>query len=75
MHLTAIAGVGMASLAGLFREAGYRVTGSEGDLRVEASTVHAFVNRSTMRPIPIPEPLRAILLRHLIREPAPNLAT
>jgi len=53
----------------------YRVTGPEGDLRVEASTVHAFVNRSAMRPIPIPEPLRAILLRHLLREPAPNLAT
>ena len=55
----------------------YHVTGPEGatDLRVEASTVHAFVNRGTMRPVPIPEPLRAILLRHLLREPAPNLAT
>jgi 1,4-dihydroxy-2-naphthoyl-CoA hydrolase len=53
----------------------YHVTGPEQDLRVEASTVHAFVNRDTMRPIPIPEDLRAILLRHLLREPAPNLAT
>jgi 1,4-dihydroxy-2-naphthoyl-CoA hydrolase len=53
----------------------YHVTGAEGDLRVEASTVHAFVNRDSMRPIPIPEALRAILLRHLLREPAPNLAT
>ena len=53
----------------------YHVTGPEGDLRVEASTVHAFVDRGTMRPIPIPDPLRAILLRHLLREPAPNLAT
>lgn len=53
----------------------YHVTGPEGDLRVEASTVHAFVDRGTMKPIPIPDPLRAILLRHLLREPAPNLAT
>jgi YbgC/YbaW family acyl-CoA thioester hydrolase len=53
----------------------YHVTGPDGELRVEASTVHAFVDRGTMRPIPIPDPLRAILLRHLLREPAPNLAT
>ena len=53
----------------------YHVTGPDGDLRVEASTVHAFVGRETMKPIPIPDPLRAILLRHLLREPAPNLAT
>ena len=54
----------------------YHVTGADPvDLRVEASTVHAFVDRATMRPIPIPESLRAILLRHLLREPAPNLAT
>jgi YbgC/YbaW family acyl-CoA thioester hydrolase len=53
----------------------YHVTGPEGDLRVEASTVHAFVDRGTMKPVPIPDPLRAILLRHLLREPAPNLAT
>jgi YbgC/YbaW family acyl-CoA thioester hydrolase len=53
----------------------YHVTGSDGDLRVEASTVHAFVDRATMKPIPIPDLLRVILLRHLLREPAPNLAT
>ncbi|HZE18570.1 MAG TPA: thioesterase family protein [Candidatus Angelobacter sp.] len=53
----------------------HHVTGMEGDLRVEATTVHAFVERSSMRPIPIPENLRAIFLRHLLREPAPNLAT
>jgi 1,4-dihydroxy-2-naphthoyl-CoA hydrolase len=53
----------------------YHVTGTDGDLRVEASTAHAFVNRGTMKPIPIPEDLRAMLLRHLLREPAPNLAT
>ena len=53
----------------------YHVTGPDGDLRVEASTVHAFVERTAMKPIPIPESLRAILLRHLLREPAPNLAT
>jgi YbgC/YbaW family acyl-CoA thioester hydrolase len=54
----------------------YHVTGADAlDLRVEASTVHAFVDRATMRPIPIPDSLRAILQRHLLREPAPNLAT
>ncbi len=54
----------------------YHVTArDQRDLRVEASTVHAFVDRATMRPIPIPEDLRAILLRHLLREPAPNLAS
>jgi len=53
----------------------YHVTGMDGDLRVEASTVHAFVEKATMRPIPIPEDLRAVFLRHLLREPAPNLAT
>ena len=53
----------------------YHVTGPAGDLRVEASTVHAFVDRGTMKPIPIPEDLRAILGRHLLREPAPNLPT
>jgi 1,4-dihydroxy-2-naphthoyl-CoA hydrolase len=53
----------------------FHVTGPEGDLRVEATTVHAFVERAAMKPIPIPEDLRAMLLRHLLREPAPNLAT
>ncbi len=51
----------------------YHVTGPDGDTRVEASTVHAFVDRAGMRPIPIPDPLRAILARHLLREPAPDL--
>ena len=54
----------------------YHVTtvGKLEDVRVEASTSHAFVDRATMKPIPIPEDLRAILQRHLLREPAPNLA-
>jgi 1,4-dihydroxy-2-naphthoyl-CoA hydrolase len=53
----------------------YHVTSSDADLRVEATTIHAFVDRRSMRPIAIPDPLRSILLRHLLREPAPNLAT
>ena len=64
-----VAKVGRASFA-----LRYRVTGPDAVLRVEASTVHAFVNRASMKPIPIPDPLRAILLRHLVQEPAPNLA-
>ncbi|HTM00771.1 MAG TPA: thioesterase family protein [Candidatus Omnitrophota bacterium] len=49
----------------------YRVTGprGDGDLRATAKTVHAFVARETMRPIPIPEELRVFLLRHLVQEP------
>lgn len=50
----------------------YAVAGAAGDLRAEARTVHAFVDRATMKPIPIPDPLRLILLRHLSQEPAPN---
>src|SRR6185369_7227560 len=41
VHLTAIAGVGMASLAGLFREAGYRVTGSDAGIYPPMSDVLA----------------------------------
>jgi YbgC/YbaW family acyl-CoA thioester hydrolase len=52
----------------------YRVTGLDGTLRVEAATVHAFVDRATMRPISIPENLRAILSRHLVPEPSTHLA-
>lgn len=50
---------------------GYRVTGpgGEGDLRATVRTVHAFVARATMRPIPIPGDLRVHLLRHLVQEP------
>ncbi|MBI4364591.1 MAG: acyl-CoA thioesterase [Candidatus Latescibacteria bacterium] len=65
-----VARVGKASF-----ELRYRITGAGDALRAEARTVHAFVNRATMKPIPIPEPLRAILLRHLAREPAPHLAS
>ena len=46
----------------------FRVDGPNGDLRVEVGTVHAFVNRKTMRPIPIPDPLRQFFLGHLIPE-------
>jgi len=53
---------------------GYRVTGPEGehDLRATAKTVHAFVARETMRPIPIPEELRVFLLGHLVEEALPH---
>jgi len=49
----------------------YRVTGPGGakDLRATAKTVHAFVARATMRPIPIPDDLRVFLLGHLVQEP------
>lgn len=50
----------------------YAVTGPAGDLRAEARTVHAFVARATMKPVPIPDPLRSILLRHLSQKPAPD---
>lgn len=46
----------------------YRVSGPADDLRVEAATVHAFVELATMRPIPIPEPLRGFFLGHLLPE-------
>ncbi|HYJ33637.1 MAG TPA: thioesterase family protein [Candidatus Binatia bacterium] len=54
----------------------FRVTGpnGDGDLRATAKTVHAFVARETMRPIPIPEELRVFLLRHLVQEPVPHHA-
>jgi 1,4-dihydroxy-2-naphthoyl-CoA hydrolase len=54
----------------------YRVTGpnGDGDLRATAKTVHAFVARETMRPIPIPEELRVFLLRHLVQEPVADHA-
>lgn len=47
----------------------YRVTGSAGDLRAEASTVHAFVEMKTMKPIPIPGALRGFFQGHLIADP------
>ena len=50
----------------------FRVAGPEGDLRVEVGTVHAFVERSTMKPIPIPGPLRQFFLGHLVPEPVAN---
>ena len=50
---------------------GYRVTGpgGPGDVRAEVKTVHAFVEKKSMKPIPIPEDLRVFLLRHLVQEP------
>lgn len=52
----------------------YRVTGpgGEGDVRAEVKTVHAFVDRGTMKPVPIPEDLRMFLLRHVVEEPLPH---
>ncbi len=41
VHLTAIGGVGMAALAGLFQEAGYRVSGSDAAMYPPMSTVLA----------------------------------
>jgi UDP-N-acetylmuramate: L-alanyl-gamma-D-glutamyl-meso-diaminopimelate ligase len=41
VHLTAIAGVGMASLAGMLRAAGYRVSGSDHAIYPPMSTVLA----------------------------------
>jgi 1,4-dihydroxy-2-naphthoyl-CoA hydrolase len=47
----------------------YHVTGPAAeDLRAEVMTVHAFVDRATMRPISIPEPLRGFFLGHLAPE-------
>jgi len=50
---------------------GYRVTGpgGAGDVRAEVKTAHAFVEKASMKPIPIPENLRVFLLRHLVQEP------
>ena len=50
----------------------HTVTGPEGDLRASVLTVHAFVERETMKPIPIPEPLRGFFLGHLREEPVPE---
>jgi YbgC/YbaW family acyl-CoA thioester hydrolase len=54
----------------------YRVLGpgGAGDLRAAAKTVHAFVGRETMRPIPIPDELRVFLLGHLVEEALPHHA-
>ncbi len=41
VHLIGIGGTGMASLAGLFHDAGYRVTGSDGPLYPPTSTILA----------------------------------
>ncbi len=62
VHLTAIAGVGMASLAGLFREAGYHVTGSDAGIYPPMSTILASLG------IPVMEGFRAENL-----SPAPDL--
>ena len=52
----------------------HTVTGPAGDkdLRASVLTVHAFVERATMKPIPIPEPLRSFFLGHLREEPVPE---
>jgi YbgC/YbaW family acyl-CoA thioester hydrolase len=54
----------------------YRVLGPSGpgDLRANARTVHAFVGREEMRPIPIPDDLRVFLLRHLVEKKLPHHA-
>src|SRR5260370_154076 len=53
IHLIAIGGVGMASLAGLLRDAGYRVTGSDAAMYPPMSTVLAALG------VPVMEGLRA----------------
>jgi len=62
VHLIAIAGVGMASLAGLFREAGYHVTGSDAGIYPPMSTLLASLG------IPVVEGFSAANL-----EPRPDL--
>jgi len=52
----------------------HRVTGSDGSPLVDALTVHAFVRKEGMKPMAIPEHLRAILLRHLLPEAVPHHA-
>ena len=53
----------------------YRVTGPAEDLRVSVTTIHAFVDRATMKPIPIPDPLRRFFLGHLAPELVANHPT
>ncbi len=55
--------VGRASI-----ELRYRVTGLKEDLRDEVTTIHAFVERAAMKPIPIPAKLREFFLGHLAPE-------
>jgi UDP-N-acetylmuramate: L-alanyl-gamma-D-glutamyl-meso-diaminopimelate ligase len=62
IHLTAIAGVGMASLAGMLRAAGYEVTGSDAGIYPPMSTVLAALG------IPVIEGFRGENL-----EPRPDL--
>ncbi len=62
VHLTAIAGVGMASLAGMFRETGHHVTGSDAGIYPPMSTLLASLE------IPVAEGFRAENL-----EPRPDL--
>lgn len=52
----------------------HTVTGPGGphDLRASVLTVHAFVERATMKPIPVPEPLRGFFRGHLREEPVPE---
>jgi YbgC/YbaW family acyl-CoA thioester hydrolase len=52
----------------------HTVTGPGGDhdLRASVLTVHAFVERATMKPIPIPEALRGFFRGHLREEPLPE---
>jgi YbgC/YbaW family acyl-CoA thioester hydrolase len=54
----------------------YRVTGpgGTGDIRADVKTVHAFVSKASMKPIPIPDDLRVLLLRHLVQEPVAHQA-
>ncbi|MGH7681210.1 MAG: acyl-CoA thioesterase [Candidatus Eiseniibacteriota bacterium] len=52
----------------------HRVTGTDGDLRVEAQTVHAFVERTKMKPIPIPDSLRGFFESHLVPDPVEERA-
>ena len=66
-----VARLGRASFSLAYRIAG---PGGVDDVRAEVRTVHAFVAKDTMKPIPIPDDLRVLLLRHLVEEPVAHHA-
>jgi acyl-CoA thioesterase FadM len=43
----------------------FRLTDPAGRALATASTAHVAVDRATLRPVPLPEPLRALLAPHL----------
>jgi YbgC/YbaW family acyl-CoA thioester hydrolase len=52
----------------------YRVAGLSGDLRATVETVHAFVEFKSMKPIPIPDPLRRFFQGYLVADPVEERA-